>query len=48
MSQYIAVAPREGRVSRNGDGVNDAPSIKVAPREGRVSRNTSPAPLFPP
>ena len=36
----VAVAPREGRVSRNyidfllGDGL-----LLVAPREGRVSRN---------
>ena len=33
------VAPREGRVSRNGMGVEQNGALGVAPREGRVSRN---------
>lgn len=39
MSQYIAVAPREGRVSRNVIVRLDGASFSVAPREERVSRN---------
>ena len=39
MSQYIAVAPREGRVSRNEKLSDAADDASVAPREGRVSRN---------
>ena len=39
MSQYIAVAPREGRVSRNYNRLSHFPRTYVAPREGRVSRN---------
>ena len=39
MSQYIAVAPREGRVSRNYLWADRASIQIVAPREGRVSRN---------
>ena len=38
-SSLTAVAPREGRVSRN-EFILDQPAIlMVAPREGRVSRN---------
>ena len=33
------VAPREGRVSRNGLSYEYAAQPIVAPREGRVSRN---------
>ena len=34
------VAPREGRVSRNGQGTHRTGRLpNVAPREGRVSRN---------
>ena len=41
------VAPREGRVSRNGTSLNLSPSPQlVAPREGRVSRNIFHARLF--
>ena len=39
MSQYIAVAPREGRVSRNISVKSHLVKLEVAPREGRVSRN---------
>ena len=39
MSQYIAVAPREGRVSRNETRHLMFDQYRVAPREGRVSRN---------
>ena len=36
----VAVAPREGRVSRNAKtGASEEGQIFVAPREGRVSRN---------
>ena len=35
----FAVAPREGRVSRNALCSLDCKGLKVAPREGRVSRN---------
>ncbi len=35
----IAVAPREGRVSRNIVNEKEAEMIRVAPREGRVSEN---------
>ena len=41
MSQYIAVAPREGRVSRNSASIGSVAGARVAPREGRVSRNFS-------
>ena len=34
-----AVAPREGRVSRNMPFMMSAGHVLVAPREGRVSRN---------
>ena len=34
-----AVAPREGRVSRNNADLSNADLSGVAPREGRVSRN---------
>ena len=36
------VAPREGRVSRNGFFLVFVALAIVAPREGRVSRNNSP------
>ena len=42
MSQYIAVAPREGRVSRNPCVYTHDAVCLVAPREGRVSRNAQP------
>ena len=35
-----SVAPREGRVSRNGDIIDGTGGDQVAPREGRVSRNS--------
>ena len=35
----VAVAPREGRVSRNYLHGNPFDGLTVAPREGRVSRN---------
>ena len=35
----VAVAPREGRVSRNVHAALNAWRKIVAPREGRVSRN---------
>ena len=35
----VAVAPREGRVSRNLKSIDYALNKTVAPREGRVSRN---------
>ena len=37
----VAVAPREGRVSRNMVIRTAAARVSVAPREGRVSRNLS-------
>ena len=37
--QYFAVAPREGRVSRNQPLQAPLLLALVAPREGRVSRN---------
>ena len=38
--ESIVVAPREGRVSRNGLWDQDGEKLQiVAPREGRVSRN---------
>ena len=39
--QHIAVAPREGRVSRNHANMLNPPFPMVAPREGRVSRNVT-------
>ena len=35
----LAVAPREGRVSRNAQETIAPAAEAVAPREGRVSRN---------
>lgn len=35
--QYVAVAPREGRVSRNIRGAFTTTGNLVAPREGRVA-----------
>ena len=35
----MAVAPREGRVSRNRSSPRHSRDCFVAPREGRVSRN---------
>ena len=37
----VAVAPREGRVSRNPEEGLQSEYLRVAPREGRVSRNVS-------
>ena len=37
----VCVAPRMGRVSRNGQEKYDALQREVAPRMGRVSRNNS-------
>ena len=39
-NQYVAVAPREGRVSRNVAEKYVPNPDNVAPREGRVSRNS--------
>lgn len=37
--QYLAVTPREGRVSRNSFEFQFMRKYFVTPREGRVSRN---------
>ena len=39
MQKAVLVAPREGRVSRNGLSIVPVNVPSVAPREGRVSRN---------
>ena len=42
----LLVAPREGRVSRNGTEMYTDVMTGVAPREGRVSRNDNIAVLL--